>query len=349
MRIISAQELLAERRKYSGEIAVPYIGVDGKEKSVKKKIANGEMEVYELAKPIGEMIVTPANLDQLIQNTVINLELGREAVPLLYKPIYRTIDDANFSEHVDITPFAGCRVVFLEHMEGGEVKFGTYKVGTKGTAPIVTYSAGFEYTEDMVVYNKTWSKSEIDRAFGEAYNALLNHIHLNPILAFGYAAKNQTAAAAGDGKSRIELLRTTVRNGLKHAAQDKNADTGAVRKPTVLLAHSSNRWDIEECLQRLQIGGTILPAISQIDTLIFYDGWTVTVGEKTHTYSGCATDKAYLIEPTKRFRELVKHDLKVDATGADLSRLIEDQVVGRARRGVVTAIAESVEEITLPA
>ena len=274
---------------------------------------------------------------------------GREAVPLLYGPIYRRIEDANFTEHVDITPFIRCRVVFLQHMELDEVKFGDRKIGAKDTVPIITWAGGFEWTEDMEVYDKTWERAESDRAMGEAYNALLNHVHLNPVLSFAYAAKNKTAAAVIANASALELMRATIRAGLQHAGADKNTDTGARRRPNILLAHSSRSMDVQEALQRMQIGGTMYPPLSQIDTLIFYDGWSVTVGEKTYEYAGCDAGKAYLIEGQKYFRELVKHDLRVDASAADLSRLVMSQVVGRARRGVIASPANAVEELTLPA
>jgi hypothetical protein len=347
VRIISIEALREERRKQTVEVPVSYIGPDGKEKTVVKKIVAGEMEAFDFARPLGEMITTPAGLDQIVQKSVIDLELGREAVPLLYGPIYRKVEDPNFTQHVDITPFTYAQVVFLEHMELEEVKFGTRKVGTKDTVPIVTYAAGLQWTEDMILYDKTWEIAEANRALGEAYNALLNHIHLYPIISYAYPAKNQTAADT-TGATYLEKLRNTIKAGLIHASQDKNTDTGAPRRPTVLLAHSSKRWDIEEALQRMQIGGTVYPAISQIDTLIFYDGWSINVGEKTYSYAGVNPGKAYLIEPQKYFRELVKHDLKIDASGADLSRLVENQIVARARRGVVASPANAVEELTLP-
>lgn len=347
MKIISIEALKEERRKQTIEREIPYISPRGEMKTVKKRIVNGEMEVFELTKPLGEMITTPDGLDQIVQNSIINLELGREQVPLLYTPIYRRVEDANFTEHVEVSPFIGARVVFLEHMELEEVKFGTRKIGAKDTVPIITYAAGFEWTEDMVLYDKTWERAELDRALGEAYNALLNHIHLYPIISFNYPAKNKTAADT-TGATYLEKLRNTIKAGLIHASQDKNTDTGAPRRPNILLAHSSKRWDIEECLQRMQIGGTVYPPISQIDTLIFYDGWSTVVGEKTYTYPGVDPGKAYLIEGQKYFRELVKHDLRVDAAGADLTRLVEQQIVARARRGVVASPANAVEELTLP-
>lgn len=345
-KVVTFDTLREERRKLSFEQEVPYFGIDGKLKTVKKKVVNGEMVAFDFAKPVGEMITTPAGLDAVVQKTVIDLELGREAVPLLYGPIYRRMEDPNFTENVDIKPFTSAQVVFLAHMELEEVKFGTRKLGVKETVPLVTYSAGFQWTEDMVEYDKTWEITEASRAMGEAYNAILNHIHLSPILSFAYAAKNKTAAATTG--TMLEKLRATIKAALIHASQDKHPDTGAPRRPTILLAHSSWRWDIEECLQRLQIGGTVYPAITQIDTLIFYDGYRITVGDMTYEYPGVDPTKAYLIEPQRYFRELVKHDLRVDATDADLKRLIEKGIVGRARRGVALWPANAVEEITLP-
>lgn len=346
MRIISIDSLREERRKQTVEAPVIYV-INGEDKVVMKKIVSGEMEVIELAKPVGEMVTTPAGLDAIIRKSVIDLELGREGVPLLYGPIYRTVEDANFSSSVEVAPFTNVQIVFLEHMEMEEVKFGSRKHGAKDTVPIITYAAGMQWTEDMVLYDKTWEMAESSRSFGEAHNALLNHIHLSPIIKFSYAAKNKTAADS-TGATYLEKLRNTIKNGLIHASEDENTDTKASRKPNILLAHSSKRWDIEECLQRMQINGTIYPAISQIDTLIFYDGWSTVVGEKTYTYGGVNSGKAYLIEPQKYYRELIKHGLRVEAGGADIKRLIKDAVVGVVRRGVIASPPNSVEELTLP-
>jgi hypothetical protein len=347
VKIVCVETLKADRRTGNITQKIAYISPTGEMREVTKEIVNGEMNVLEFTRPLGEMITTPAGLDTVVQKTVIDLELGREEVPLLYGPIFRPVEDPNMSQNVDVNGFIGCQVVFLEHLEGEDVKFGTRKVGSKDTVPIVTYTAGLEWTEDMVEYDKTWEMTEANRSFGEAHNALLNHIHLNPILSFVYAAKNKTAADA-TGQTAIEKLRNTIEAGLEHAAQDKQTDTKAPRKPNILLAHSSKRMRIERCLKEFQANGTVYPELSQIDTLIFYDGWSGEVGKKTITYAGVDTGKAYLIQGKKYFRELIKHGLRVDATGADLKRLIENGIVGRVRRGVIASPANAVEELTLP-
>lgn len=346
-KVITLETLRAARRAETVESKVPYT-FDGQLRYATKRIIAGEMEVFDLPRPIGEMITTPAGLDSLVQKVVIDLELGREQVPLLYGPIYRTVSDPSLTQNVEVQGILSrATVVFTEHMEGEEVRFGTRVIGARDTVPIVTYAAGIEWTEDVVLYDKTWEIAQASQGIGEAYNALLNHLHLYPIISYAYPAKNKTAAVTSYG-TLLEDMRATLRQALIDAAKDKNPDTGRGRTPTVLLAHSSRRMDIEEALQRLQIGGTIYPPLGQIDTLIFYDGYSIKVGDVTYDYPGVDPTKAYLIEPRRYSVELVKHDLRVDATGADLKRLIENALVARARRGLYIAPANCVQEVTLP-
>lgn len=346
-KVISKDTLLEARKNVTEK--VEYIAPTGEIKTVEKRIVNGEMEVFELAKPIGEMLTTPAGLEDLVRKTVIDIEAGREQIPLLYKPIYRTIEDRNFSKHVEIAPLQRAQIVFLKHLEGEEVKFGSRFIGEKETVPIETYAAAIQWTEDMREYDSTWEMTEVNRAIGEAYNALLNHLHLYPIISYNYPAKNKTAAVTSYG-SLLENIRATIRQGLIDAAKDKNPDTLRSRRPTILLAHPSRQMDIEEALQRMQIGGTVYPALSQIDTLIFYDGHELVVGDKVYSYPGVDPNKAYLIDrgAGRYFVELIKHDLRVDAGGADITRLVEDAVVARARRGLYAAPEAAVQELTLP-
>jgi hypothetical protein len=304
------------------------------------------MALYDLDKPIGEMVMSPDTLKNFGQKSIVDVEYGREQVPLLYKPIYRTIEDANFTENVDVRGFNGANVMFLRHLELEAVRLGTYTVEENVTVPIVTWAAGFEWTEDTVEYNKTWEIAEINRALGEAYNALLNHLHFSPILTCQYDAKNKTAAK-GTG-SYLEKLRATIRQGLIDAAADKSGKGQKSRKPDILLANSANEMDITEALQRMQIGGTILPALAGVRTVIFYDGWTTKVGEKAVDYAGVPADKLYLIEGQRFFRELIKHDLRIDLTGGDIRRLIAEGKIARARRGVVASPQLAVQEVTLP-
>lgn len=359
MNIYSIDSLKEWMKKHDYEVRGHYL-YNGELKEIESKIVNGEMDVLKLSKPLGEMITAGDIPEELYQKVILDVELGRQTVPLLYQPIYETITDPNFPQDLKAKWALYGAVVFLTHLEGEEVKFGALKAEYGPTVSLLTYAAGFEYTQDMVKYNQTWNMTILNQAFGEAYNALLNHIHIFPILAGpalnysspGYASANKTAAVytKADGSAGnsgdYDLLMTyreTIKKGLKDARK-------AGRPTTVLLAPSASQIDIEEAVNRMALtSGRILPALSDITSFIYYDGWTSKVGDKTYTYDGVPTTKIYLVRPKGGFKELVKHDMQVQSNDGDLTRLVESQIVGVARRGVYAALAENVQELTVPA
>lgn len=356
MKIISIEAERARKRQGTFEAQVPYQigsrkGVGGKLKHVLKKVVNGEFQTYDLSKPIGEMIATSAGAEELLQKVVLDVELGREQVPILYTPIYERLEDRNFPQVFDAKWIQYGVVVFLEHMEGEEIKFGHIEAMEGPIARIVTYAAGFEYTEDMEEYHATFEMELLNRAFGEGYNALLNELHFAPIRDYSYTSANQTDAVYLDVEGNLKdnatgahpllSLRETLKQGIADARVAK-------RQGTILLIAGQNEVPIQEALGSLHVRGTDFPAIGGIENIISYDGWSVKVGKRDYEYDGIDSDKAYLIRPRRGFKELVKHDLRVDADVADLSRLIMNQIVGRARRGVFSAVEQNVQEISLP-
>lgn len=342
MRIYSQETLKEARRQGTYTEKVPFV-LDGKLYEVEKKIINGEMETFELSRPIGEML-TSGSLEQfkdLMKKVVLDVELGREQVPLLYQPIYDRLQDSNLPRLIDAKWALYGTVVFVEHIEGEEVKFGRLQAEQGPVARICTYAAGFEYTKEMKDFNDSFSMEILNRAMGEAYNALLNHIHLYPIISFNYPTANKTAFQGTVDEDLWVRFYKTLNKAL--------ADARAKKRPgTVLLASSLDKENIEMALKGgYQINGTTYPAVSGIEAVIYYDGWTVQVGKKTFEYSGVPQGKAYLIRPKRGFKELIKQDLRVEATSGDLSRLIEAQIVGYAYRGVYSAVEENVQEVSL--
>lgn len=344
-KVYSQDSLIAERRRGTFSERIPFV-VNGKTFEVEKKIVNGEMETLELAKPIGE-ILTAGSLEQfkdLVRKVVLDVELGREQVQLLYQPIYERLQDANMPRVIDAKWALYGTVVFTEHMEGEEVKFGRLQAEYGPIARILTYTAGFEYTREMKDFNDSFSIELLNRAMGEAYNALLNHIHLYPILSFNYPnypSANQTTFQGDTNDDLWVRFYKTLNKALSDARIAK-------RPGTVLLASNYDRDNIEMALKGgYQISGTTYPAVSGIESVIYYDGWSVQVGNRTVEYPGVTPGKAYLIRPKRGFKELVKQDLRIEATAGDLSRLIESQIVGYAYRGVYAAIEENVQEIAL--
>jgi hypothetical protein len=300
----------------------------------------------DLLQPVSEMITTSDGAMDLLDKVRIDIDVGLAEVPVLYTPLYERVNGPFPGGSVQIggDVVFDANVVFLEKFEAGEIVFGTLaKAGVPSFVPISTYAAAFEWTEDMIEYDRSYEISMNSRAFGRAYNFLLNHLHLSPVIAYTYAAANKTAGAAGNGSLQANTL-VTFQNAYKHAVT-----AIPQRVPSWILANEADRFQIEDALLTpvIDASGNPLRRVP-VEGIIYYNGATVTNGVKSFVYPGVTAGKCYWISPRTRMKELVHHDLRIDIGPADISRLIEGQQVARGRRGLYLDLPNSVEEVTLP-
>ena len=349
VKITSIDTLKEQRAKQKVTKELPFT-VAGEMHQTQMVIDHGQAEVIELGKPIGEMVTSEQGRKELVEKVVLDTELGREEVPLLYKSIYQTIQDPNFPRVLDMKWAQRGVVVFTEHIEGQEVKFGSLEAEHGPLARIGAYTSGFEYTKEMRLFNETFNFEMLNRAFGEAYNAKLNDIHLSPIIKYNYDKSNVTQPVYvkpdGTPGTKAEAhfilsLRETLRQGIKDSAKEK-------RKGSILLVSSVHEQDLLDALGRHEMQGTSFESTTGIEEIVFYDGWETTVSRETTTYDGVPENTAFLIRPKAGFKELVKQELQVRAYDADPSRLIEQQVIADTFRGVYAALEENVQQIKLP-
>ena len=175
----------------------------------------------DLMRPAAEMITTSQGAMDLLEKVRIDIDIGLADVPLLYQPLYERVNGPfpGGAVQIDGDVLFDANVVFLQKFEAGEIIFGTLaKSGAPTFVPISTYAAGFEWTEDMIEFDRSYEIGMNARAFGRAYNYLLNHLHLSPIIAFSYAGGNTTAFDATAGASTIEKrsARSRRRTGTVH-------------------------------------------------------------------------------------------------------------------------------------
>lgn len=276
------------------------------------------------------------------------VDAGRDEEPILYAPIYDVVADASLPKNVSVNKIGPGGVIFEEVFEGGEVKFSSIGA-SEYTVPIRHWATGLEYSKDLVIYNELWNVPLVERQMGIAHNALLNHLHLNPIISYSYAASNQTAANTGGSTIEDDYILT-----LQDAITNSRTDTTNPRRgPYVLLTGSANAFLLERALTRVPQQGftrqtpSLLESIRQV---IIYDGWSGTRGAKTVTYSGVAANTAYLISQQYRgqdFRSFEKQALMNEGTEQDISRFLT-QSVWDSYYGVYANPLRSVEEVTLP-
>lgn len=356
VEIISKEKLLAERANLNKKKNTFFLKAK-KEREVEVEIINGEIQNFIFDRPVGEMITSADTAEGFLAKITLDLEMGFADIPLLYKPIYETITNRGFPEVFEAKWLQYGKVVFLQHVEGQEVKFGVLESEEGNVAYIRTYSAGFEYTEDLIEYNNQWSMQLLNTAMGRAYNALLNHIYLNPILSYSYTSTNQTPANTMfdspaysdiDAYTRHILNVRQTLHDAKQATLVKNSYGKNRAGSNIILCSSTDEQYIVEALNGFQVRGTVFQPLTGISQIIVYDGWSDEIRGETTSYDGVTAGKCYLVRPKVYMKELIKHGLIVDSGNPDLSRLIEEQIVGRARIGVYAGIEDSVEEITLP-
>jgi hypothetical protein len=238
-------------------------------------------------------------------------------------------------------------------LEGGEVKFATVS-GDQKVVRIEQYAAGLEYSERLFLYNQLWQLAPIERQFGMAHNAALNHIHLNPILSHTYALANQTNGTTLTSFKATASMPEKYLRTLEQAMIDGINDTSNPRRgPYVLLCNTADLFTFERALRVVTQEGFDIQstAINQIRNVIAYNGWTGTRGKKATTYSGVASGKAYLIDISMKmmdFQSYVKIPLRMTMGNPDVSRFIMSQTVYDTHLGAFAAPARAVQEITLP-
>lgn len=295
------------------------------------EFANGKLTLR-------EMITSADGGSAFLKKITYDVYQGREATPLLYKSIYQTKTDPTFPEILEINEMGPVRMVFLEYLEGSEIKFGDLAPGTVKTVKFKTYAAGIQYTENMIEYNQTWKVSDIGTEFGESYNKLLNHLHLYPIVSDTFVTTagglNGQKKAQKAGTAQLVAYDTSIAKTLRNALT-------VLPKGAYMLINSADRFAIEDAIKGSMYADLTPSTVKtklNLANIIEYDGTEITVGAKTYEYPGVVSGDLYLIAPTKKnYIEYIKHDLRITSDNADLSRLIMEEIVGRARRAVAAA------------
>jgi hypothetical protein len=322
IRIISKENILEDRRARG--VTVPHAT---------------------LKEPIARLVTSQPGLAAIARKVVMDVTEGRAENPTLYEAIYTDLFDDSLPQSVDTNLFNEAEVLFLERMEGEEVKFGTVQPGQGSSVPIVGYSAGFQWTREMEKWNQLWRIELFNKAFGRAHNALLNDIHLGPIITATLTGDNATAADT-TGATLLDKTRNTLIAATRQAALKR-------RPGTILLASMSDKYNLLDAISiRRDQQGNELPQVEDISTIIYYDGDSIKVGEKVRTFAGVAPKTCYLIRPKSMFISLCAtengQDLIVESGNGDVSRGIREQLVAHTYRGVYAAVADNVQKITLP-
>lgn len=302
---------------------------------------------------LGEMLGTGNFAAEWKSRTYYEFNAGRDEEPLIYDEIYDVKRDSTLPKIIDINRIGPAGVVFEEVKEGGEVKFATVGEDSVNVA-IKNYAVGLKYSEDLVLYNEMWRLSDLERQFGMAHNALLNHIHMSLILSASYSGSNVVdGTALTTFKASVDIGEKYLR-ALEAAIVAGTDDTTNPRRgPYTLLCNTGGAMIFARALNRvaqqgLDVQGQVLDFVRNI---VVYNGWTGNRGQKAVSYSGVASGYAYLIDTSYRmqdFRSFEKHGLRMTEGAGDASRFILKESIWNSRFGAYAAPTRAVTKITLP-
>lgn len=332
---------------------MPFIGISKKAENqelvphaeqalefVQEMISEGNHIDWDMSEfeTVSEMISTDDGLQGALKKVTYDVYQGREAVPLVYKSLYNETTDANYPKLIEENFQGPVQVVFVKIAEGQQVRFGRLAEGETQTVKFYTYAAGIEITEDMVEYNETWNITEASTAMGEAYNKVLNHMHMSPIISESYTTTGGGLAAQkkaqNDGTPQEIAFDTDIETTLQNAIK-------VLPQGSKMVINSFDRTRVEQALAGAMYEDLSPNAVKRkfsLDDIVEYDGDEVVVGDKTYEYAGVTEGEAYLVTPQRQFRERIKHDLRLSQLAENPRFLTAGGTVGRARRAVSAAL-----------
>ncbi|MEL3899317.1 hypothetical protein [Treponema phagedenis] len=291
----------------------------------------------------GEMMAEES-IRAFVRQTVLDITSAAAENPALFTEIYDVITNPAFSEMVEVRDLIGLQAAFGIVSDGESVPLAGFKVGKMEAVRLLTYALGYSISKDWVAYNKLWKIEQANKAIGVAYTAVLDHMHLSPIIEGKYEKEAVTEKVAGS--TDLETVWLTLRKGLKDALKRK-AKSGYRLRPSIALCNTATAMDVEAAISGLLQKGTQLGTLGQIQKVLAYDGWDGEVNGRVYNFPAPKDGEVFLIEPRKSFKALVKTDLTKLEQKGDIMRLSEVDVAAFFRRAVVADISGSVQKVTI--
>lgn len=297
-----------------------------------------------VALPEGEM-TAPADIEKFMKQVSVSVAVGMADYPTVYQYIYDEIVNTAFPKKVDVQDFIGMQAAFGIVNDGEGVPQAGFKFKMLDSVSFRTYATSYSITRKWVQFNEFWKVPQVSKALGIAHNAILDHIHLSPIIKYSYTGKSATAKNT-TGSTALETVYLSLRDGLKDALQRTTSNGFRVR-PTIALCNSATAMDVQAAVNGLLQKGTQLAGLGQIQTVLSYDGWDGEINGIKYSFEAPKDNEVYLIMPKLTFKALVKEDITHLEQRGNILTLSEVDVVETFTRAVVAEVAHTVQKVTI--
>ena len=222
----------------------------------------------------------------------------------------REIVNPGFSKSISLDEFLPYAGVFREITGANNtVPMIEQKTGVTGSVIQKLYALGHARTLEDELYNTDiYSMEKVQRAVTRAHTGLRNDLTLGVLVALtaaaGFDSSQQQAADATSGATDEELMYNTINKAIEKLTKLKDPQTEQeIDVPRMVIAcRPGDVRRINRAINgQLNVGGKGKPsnfaALSEISEIWPYRGDTMYIGKQKVTYSGIASNKAYLFVP----------------------------------------------------
>ena len=290
----------------------------------------------------------------------IDISIKKAARDTVRQNFYNIVDMPASAKVFKPTEFFPYGVVFEENNgEGQAVVQGETLAGQVETIEHLIYAAGFTWTLLAELFDKSLDPERITDAVMLGYNSKRDDLSISPIIDFSYSGTQQTAADT-TGSGRQELLYNTLEDAIDDLGEREDPVTERKIDVTDLkiLASPLDARHIARVaggFSRDSVEGGVsgpknLPMITEISTVVSYDGESIPLRAKTITYAGVTNGTAYLVKMNRYMNVGIKRNLQVEVDQTpDVKTLAREERSWYFVEGQqTTGLASFVQEITLP-
>ena len=283
----------------------------------------------------------------------IDISIRKAARGVVRDSFYNIIDMPNSSKTFNATEFFPYNIVFKENNgEGQAVPMGETRAGQYESMEHIIYAAGFSYTLLAALFDESLDMGKLADAVSIGYNAKRDDLAITPILDFSYSGAQQTAAAT-TGTDRQEKLHATIGDGVDDLSErdDPITDRKIVASDLAILASPLDAMHIARVINGLpSVNERNLPSISEVTSVVAYDGETIRGRVSDTTYAGVTNGTAYLIKKNRYNNIGIKRNLQleVDMQPNVLTLSQEERAWYFAEAMQTTGNQYFIQELTLP-
>ena len=243
---------------------------------------------------------------------------------------YNMINMPESDKTFKATEFFPYNVVFEENNgEGQAVNQGESRAGQTETIEHFIYAAGFTWTLLAEIFRNAIVPERITDAVTIGYDSKRDDLSMSPILNFSYSGAQQTAAATLSGANRQELLYLTMENAIDDLGErsDPITQRDVLADDLVILANPFDARHIARVSAGLpSTNERVYNSISEISSVVGFDGETVTGRVKDTVYAGVTKGTAYLVKKNRYMNIGIKRNLTLETdVTPDVTTLSREQ------------------------